>query len=42
MVEPKSAMRGRMAGSPLCDAATMARAIEDAYRSMWHHWFGDR
>ena len=31
----RSTLRDRMAASPLCDGAGLARALEDAYREMW-------
>jgi predicted O-linked N-acetylglucosamine transferase (SPINDLY family) len=31
-------MRERMRASPLCDAPTFARRVEDAYRIMWRGW----
>lgn len=34
-------LRARVAGSPLCDAAAYARAVEDAYRLAWSEWCAD-
>ena len=31
-------LRARVAGSPLCDRAAFARAMETAYREMWRAW----
>ncbi|MBL8826472.1 MAG: tetratricopeptide repeat protein [Planctomycetaceae bacterium] len=31
-------LRGRLQRSPLGDGASLARAVEDAYRSMWQRW----
>ncbi|MBI3706899.1 MAG: tetratricopeptide repeat protein [Proteobacteria bacterium] len=31
-------LRARLAASPLCDTASFARAVEDAYRGMWREW----
>ena len=31
-------LRSRMATSPLCDQAGLARAVEHAYRTMWRRW----
>ena len=33
----RGTLRRRMAGSPLCDAKGFARALEDAYRTMWQN-----
>ena len=34
----RSSLRDRIAASPLCDAASLARAVEDAYRDLWRAW----
>lgn len=34
----RSELRPRMAASPLCDAKSLAQAIEEAYRDMWRRW----
>ncbi len=34
----RQTLRARVAGSPLCDRAAFARAMEAAYRSMWQAW----
>ncbi|MHC4582476.1 MAG: O-linked N-acetylglucosamine transferase family protein, partial [Planctomycetota bacterium] len=34
----RSSMRQRIATSTLCDAKAYARAVEAAYRKMWHRW----
>jgi protein O-GlcNAc transferase len=34
----RAALRGRTAASPLMDAPRFARAVEAAYRQMWHAW----
>jgi predicted O-linked N-acetylglucosamine transferase (SPINDLY family) len=34
----RNSLRPRMADSPLCDATSFARAVEDAYRAMWLKW----
>jgi predicted O-linked N-acetylglucosamine transferase (SPINDLY family) len=34
----RNSLRQRMADSPLCDATSFARAVEDAYRVMWLKW----
>ena len=31
-------LRRRMADSPLCDPLSLARALEDSYRSFWHRY----
>jgi protein O-GlcNAc transferase len=36
--ELRATLRGRMAASPLTDGAACARALEDAYRTMWRNW----
>ena len=41
-LERLSALRGElracMAASPLCDQVDLARAVENAYRTMWQRW----
>lgn len=39
--ELRSSLRQRMVASPLCDAKTFTRAVEDAYRTMWRNWCKD-
>jgi predicted O-linked N-acetylglucosamine transferase (SPINDLY family) len=34
----RTELRARMAASPLCDAKSLAHAIEEAYRDMWRRW----
>ena len=34
----RAPLRERIACSPLCDASTYARDVEDAYREMWQKW----
>ncbi|MBI4625477.1 MAG: tetratricopeptide repeat protein [Verrucomicrobia bacterium] len=36
----RASLRERMQRSPLMDAPRFARAIESAYRTMWHRWCG--
>jgi len=36
----RAAQRGKMAGSPLCDALGLARCLEDAYAGMFERWQG--
>ena len=31
-----SSLRTKMATSPLCDSRSLAKALENAYRHMWH------
>ena len=38
LVQLRSTLRPRMAASPLCDAESFARKIEQAYRQMWTRW----
>ena len=38
LAQLRSALRGQMAASPLCDAPQFARKIERAFRVMWRHW----
>jgi len=38
LTELRSGLRDRMRGSPLCDGAGFACAIEQAYRRMWEAW----
>lgn len=34
----RRSLRGRVGESPLCDAASFARNLEQAYRRMWRQW----
>ncbi len=36
----RNGLRERMRGSPLMDAVSFTRAVEDAYREMWRLWCG--
>jgi len=36
----RALLRSRLSNSPLCDAADLARALEEAYRSMWLNYLG--
>ena len=36
----RTGLRGRMAASPLTNAALITRDIEDAFRAMWRRWCG--
>ncbi|HYM09661.1 MAG TPA: tetratricopeptide repeat protein, partial [Bryobacterales bacterium] len=36
--ELRAGLRDRMARSPLSDARTLTRELEDAYRAMWRRW----
>jgi protein O-GlcNAc transferase len=38
LADLRASLRGRMQRSPLMDAPRLARAIEQAYRAMWHRW----
>lgn len=38
LTELRSALRSRMAGSPLCDATAFCRDLEQAYRTAWRRW----
>jgi protein O-GlcNAc transferase len=38
LVALRQQLRGRLAASPLMDAAGFARALETAYRTMWQRW----
>ncbi|MBS0335249.1 MAG: hypothetical protein JSS40_00190 [Proteobacteria bacterium] len=37
----RSAMRGRVAASPMRDPAGLVGALEEAYRGMWAQWCAD-
>ena len=37
--ELRKTQRNRMAGSPLCDAESLARSLEEAYHAMIGRWF---
>lgn len=34
----RQSLRARMAASPICDGPSFTRAVEVAYRDMWHRW----
>ena len=34
----RAALRGRVAGSPLCDGKARARQVERIYRALWRRW----
>jgi protein O-GlcNAc transferase len=36
----RTALRGRMAASPLCDAPSFTKNLEHAYRTMWREYCG--
>jgi predicted O-linked N-acetylglucosamine transferase (SPINDLY family) len=38
----RSSLRDTMRNSPLCDAAGLARVLEDAYESMFDRWIAER
>jgi predicted O-linked N-acetylglucosamine transferase (SPINDLY family) len=38
LVRVREGLRARMAASPLCDAVTFTRNLEQAYREMWRTW----
>ena len=42
LAQMRASMRQRVASSPLCDGAAMAREVEAAYREMWRNWCKDR
>jgi hypothetical protein len=38
LAEQRATLRERLLSSPISDAPTYTRAVETAYRTMWHHW----
>jgi predicted O-linked N-acetylglucosamine transferase (SPINDLY family) len=38
LAELRSALRGRLLNSPLCDGPGFTRDLEAAYRRMWETW----
>jgi predicted O-linked N-acetylglucosamine transferase (SPINDLY family) len=40
LVSLRAELRPRVAESPLCDAAGLARAMEAAWRTLWREWCG--
>jgi predicted O-linked N-acetylglucosamine transferase (SPINDLY family) len=38
LMDLRSALRPRMAASPLCDAKAFAQKVEQAYRRIWRRW----
>jgi len=38
LVALRANLRTEMARSPLCDASAHVRALEEAYRAVWHIW----
>ena len=42
LVHLRSELRARMAASPLCDARSFTRSLEQAYRALWRRWCDER
>jgi predicted O-linked N-acetylglucosamine transferase (SPINDLY family) len=42
LAELRAALRERMACSPLCDGPRLARALEEAYATMWRERYDRR
>ncbi|MBC7882031.1 MAG: tetratricopeptide repeat protein [Anaerolineae bacterium] len=38
LVGLRNTLRGTLGSSTLCDAASFAQTVENAYRQMWRHW----